>query len=201
MTVPATRARAKAALSKAVGSRSRNSSRPMTVILKAKVTTAAGSISSGWTRPAAPTASRVAEKKATARARPKAAPSSPLVPAAHQARARATGAAAAVASAAPRAMRPSSVIPLPTSRQLVSDAGRTRRWSRHRPGVEVDGESTRHSGKCAKAVRRLQQPGEAADIEKVKPRLVALALAVLLTACGGAARPAATPPRDRLVGR
>src|SRR4030095_8927410 len=74
MTVAATRARAKAAGSKAVVSRSRNSSRPMTVILKAKVTTAAGSISSGWTRPAAPTASRVAEKKATASARPKAAP-------------------------------------------------------------------------------------------------------------------------------
>ena len=49
-------------------------------------------------------------------------------------------------------------------------------------------------------MRRLQQPGEAADIEKVKPRLVALALAVLLTACGGAAKPAATPPRDGLVG-
>ena len=47
---------------------------------------------------------------------------------------------------------------------------------------------------------RLQQPGGAADIERVKPRLVALTLALLLTACGGAARPAATPPRDQLVG-
>src|SRR4029450_7878032 len=86
--------------------------RPMTVILKGRVRAAAGSISSAWTRPAAPTASRVAEKKATARARPKAAPSRPLVPEAHQARARARGAAAAGARAAPRAMRASSVIAL-----------------------------------------------------------------------------------------
>ena len=32
------------------------------------------------------------------------------------------------------------------------------------------------------------------------PRLLALVLAVLLAAAGGAARPAATPPRDTLVG-
>src|SRR5215218_1933220 len=112
----------------------------MTVILKAKVTTAAGSISSGWTRPAAPTASRVAEKKATARARPKAAPSRPLGPAAHQARPRATGAAAAVASAAPRAMRTSSVIALPPPGDNAFHAGRTRRSRGTVPGVEVDGE-------------------------------------------------------------
>jgi hypothetical protein len=46
----------------------------------------------------------------------------------------------------------------------------------------------------------LQPPGGAADTRRVRPRLVALALAVLLAACGGAARPAATPPRDQLVG-
>jgi hypothetical protein len=34
----------------------------------------------------------------------------------------------------------------------------------------------------------------------VRPRLVALLLAVLLAACGGAGKPAATPPRDQLVG-
>jgi Domain of unknown function (DUF4333) len=34
----------------------------------------------------------------------------------------------------------------------------------------------------------------------VRPRLLALLLATLLAACGGPARPAATPPRDALVG-
>jgi len=34
----------------------------------------------------------------------------------------------------------------------------------------------------------------------VRPRLVALVLALLLAACGGTPRPAATPPRDGLVG-
>src|SRR5215211_1261157 len=150
MTVPATRARAKAPLSKAVVSRSRNSSRPMTVILNAKVTTAAGSMSSGWTRPAAPTASRVAEKKATARASPKAAPSRPLEPAAYQAMPSVTGAAAMVARAATRAMRTSSVIAhpppeTPRSTQDVPAAGRGTA-----PGVEVDGESTRHDHRRAK---------------------------------------------------
>lgn len=47
---------------------------------------------------------------------------------------------------------------------------------------------------------RLQQPGGPADIERVKARLAALTLALLLTGCGGAARPAATAPRDQLVG-
>src|SRR5829696_4583214 len=204
MTVPATRARAKAARSKAVVSRSRNSSRPMTVILKAKVSTAAGSISSGWTRPAAPTASRVAEKKATARARPKAAPSTPLVPDAHQARARATGAAAAVASVAPRAMRPSSVIrsrppgrSFPTQDRPAAGRGTAPawKWTENLPGTP--GSAPKRRRGCWPP---LQPPGGAADTQRVRPRLIALALAVLLTACGGAARPAATPPRDQLVG-
>ena len=34
----------------------------------------------------------------------------------------------------------------------------------------------------------------------MRPRLIALLLALLLAACGGPARPAATPPRDGLVG-
>jgi hypothetical protein len=34
----------------------------------------------------------------------------------------------------------------------------------------------------------------------VTPRLLALVLALLVAACGGAPRPAATPPRDALVG-
>jgi hypothetical protein len=34
----------------------------------------------------------------------------------------------------------------------------------------------------------------------VKPRHLALLLALLVAACGGAPKPAATPPRDRLVG-
>ena len=34
----------------------------------------------------------------------------------------------------------------------------------------------------------------------MRPRLLALVLTVLLAACGGPARPAATPPRDQLVG-
>ena len=34
----------------------------------------------------------------------------------------------------------------------------------------------------------------------MRPRLVALVLALLLAACGGTPKPAATPPRDELVG-
>jgi hypothetical protein len=34
----------------------------------------------------------------------------------------------------------------------------------------------------------------------VRPRLLVLLVALFLAACGGAAKPAATPPRDRLVG-
>src|SRR5215213_5517267 len=209
MTVPATRARAKAARSKAVVSRSRNSSRPMTVILNAKVITAAGSISSGWTRPAAPTASRVAEKKATARARPKAAPSSPLVPDAHQARARATGAAAAVASAAPRAMRPSSVM-LPASRTSFPRrtypplvAAPPRRGSGRRIYQALRQACQSPGGLLTGArlePRALQRSGAPADTQRVRARLLALVLAVLLAACGGAGKPAASPSHDQLVG-
>src|SRR5512132_573317 len=127
----------------------------MTVILKAKVTTAAGSISSGWTRPAAPTASRVAEKKATARASPKAAPSRPLEPAAYQAMPSATGAAAAVARAATRAMRTSSVIAHPPSETPRSTQGVPAAGRGTVPGVEVDGKSTRQDRGRAKRPRLL----------------------------------------------
>jgi Domain of unknown function (DUF4333) len=65
--------------------------------------------------------------------------------------------------------------------------------------MEVDGESTRHSGGRAKAAGRLQQSGGTAETQRVRPRLLALVLAVLLAACGGG-RPAVTSPRDRLVG-
>jgi hypothetical protein len=39
-----------------------------------------------------------------------------------------------------------------------------------------------------------------AETQRVRPRLLALVLALLLAACGGAARPAPAPPRDQLVG-
>src|SRR5215217_821358 len=182
----------------------------MTVILQAKVITAAGSISSGWTRPAAPTASRVAEKKATARARPKAAPSSPLVPDAHQARARATGAAAAVASAAPRAMRPSSVMlsasrtsfPRRTYPPLV--AAPPRRGSGRRI-YQALRQACQSPGPCSPGARR-EPPGPYSGRaplptpKGVSARLLALVLAVLLAACGGAGKPAASPSHDELVG-
>src|SRR4029450_9650084 len=208
MTVPATRARADASRSKAVVSLSRNSSSPMTVILKAKVSTAAGSISSGWTRPAAPTASRVAEKKAMASTRPKAAPRTPLEPAAHQAMARATGAAAAGAGGAagrgggrpPAAHAPPLGPRPPASRDNSFHAGGTGRWSRRRPGVEVDGESTSRDRGKAKQARPLQRPVGPADTREVRPRLVALVLLVLLASCGGPERPAKAPAAAGLVG-
>ena len=39
-----------------------------------------------------------------------------------------------------------------------------------------------------------------ADIQRVRPRLLAVVLALLLAACGGEARPAATPPGYEQVG-
>jgi hypothetical protein len=63
--------------------------------------------------------------------------------------------------------------------------------------VEVDGESTSHDRARAK---RLQGLDAAADTGKVRPRLLALVLAVLLAACGGGEDRKATAAGDRQVG-
>jgi hypothetical protein len=48
--------------------------------------------------------------------------------------------------------------------------------------------------------RGLQRSRTPADTQRVRPRLLALVLALLLAACGGEARPVAAPPRDEQVG-